>query len=549
MKGRSNGVRRIGSLAASGVVIAIGAFSSAPSIAASCETVVRLKIDNTTIDAAESHPAGAYTPAGGAEIVGLPAFCRVRGAVRPVEGSKVGFEVWLPEADWNGKIEMLGNGGYSSAIPYSAMAEQLKRAYAVVAIDTGHEGDDPDFAAGHPEAIVDWASRAVHVSIDAAKSVVSAFYGQAARHVYFWGCSTGGQQALSEAQRYPNDFNGIIAGDPGNNRTHLNAGFLWQFVTNHRAADLSVIVPPEKLALITDAVVKECRGKDGGAQSDAFLTDPEACGFRPDELLCKGADAPDCLTHEQVDAMAAMYGGAHDPRTGDQIYYGWPKGSENSGRVVKSLPGWSLYWADPAHPDRPARLNFWRIWAFLDSKWDWRTFDFDAGMKTVDDRLASTINAMSPDLSAFHAAGGKLIQYHGLADPVVPPRESIDYYERVQAAEDPGKPPRADASADFYRLFLAPGLYHCQGGPGPNVLDVQGALEKWVEEGMAPETIAATKHQDDKPAAGVSMSRPLCPYPKRAHYNGAGDPAEASSFSCVEGLRYPKPLPAAAYLH
>ena len=126
---------------------------------------------------------------------------------------------------------------------------------------------------------------------------------------------------------------------------------------------------------------------------------------------------------------------------------------------------------------------------------------------------------------------------------------SIDYYERVQAAEDPGKPPRADASADFYRLFLAPGLYHCQGGPGPNVLDVQGALEKWVEEGMAPETIAATKHQDDKPAAGVSMSRPLCPYPKRAHYNGAGDPAEASSFSCVEGLRYPKPLPAAAYLH
>ena len=136
--------------------------------------------------------------------------------------------------------------------------------------------------------------------------MVSAFYGQAARHVYFWGCSTGGQQALSEAQRYPNDFNGIIAGDPGNNRTHLNAGFLWQFVKNHRAADLSVIVPPEKLALITDAVVKECRGKDGGAQSDAFLTDPEACGFRPDELLCKGADAPDCL-----DPRASRCDGGH----------------------------------------------------------------------------------------------------------------------------------------------------------------------------------------------------------------------------------------------
>ena len=541
-------MRRIGSLAASGVIVTIGAFSPAPSIAASCGAVADLKIDNATIASAESHPAGGYRPGSGAEIEGLPAFCRARGVVTPVQGSKVGFEVWLPELDWNSKIEMFGNGGYSSAISYSTMADQLKRGYATVATDTGHDGDDPDFASGHPEAIVDWASRAVHVSIDATKSVVSNFYGQAARHAYFWGCSTGGQQALSEAQRYPNDFNGIIAGDPGNNRTHLNAGFLWQFVKNHRAADLSVIVPPEKLALITDAVVKECRGRDGGAESDAFLTDPEACGFRPDELLCKGADAPDCLTHEQVDALAAMYGGAHDPKTGEQIYYGWPKGSENSGRMVKSLPGWSLYWADPVHSDRPARLNFWKVWAFQDANWDWRTFDFDAGMKTVDDRLASTINAMSPNLSAFHAAGGKLIQYHGLADPVVPPRDSIDYYERVQAAEDNGKPPRADASADFYRLFLAPGLYHCQGGPGPNVLDVQRALEQWVEQGTAPATIAATKYSDDKPAAGVSMSRALCPYPKRAHYDGVGDPAEASSFSCVEAARYPKPLPAEAYL-
>ncbi len=541
-------VRRFMAIAAPAAVLSIGALSPVPTIAASCDALARVKIDNTTIDAAELHPAGAYTPAGGAEIAGLPAFCRVHGVITPVEGSHVDFEAWLPEADWNGKIEMLGNGGYSSAISYPAMADQLKRGYAAVATDTGHKGDDPDFAVGHPEAIVDWASRAVHVSIDATKAVVSDFYGQAARHAYFWGCSTGGQQALSEAQRYPKDFDGILAGDPGNNRTHLNAGFFWQFVKNHRSSDLSVIVPPEKLALITDAVVKACRGKDGGAESDEFLTDPDACAFQPVDLLCKGADAPDCLTREQVDAMVAMYGGAHDPKTGEQIFYGWPKGSENSGRVVKALPGWSLYWADPAHPDRPARLNFWRIWAFQDPNWDWRTFDFDAGMKTVDDRLASTINAMNPDLSAFRAAGGKLIQYHGLADPVAPPRDSIDYYERVQAAEEGAKLPRADASGDFYRLFLAPGLYHCQGGPGPNVLDVQGALEKWVEQGVAPDTITATKYRDDNPTEGVMMSRPLCPYPKRAHYNGAGDPAEASSFSCVEAARYPNPLPAAAYL-
>jgi len=548
MNRRRETVRRFMAIAAPAAVLSIGALSPVPTIAASCDALARVKIDNTTIDAAEMHPAGADAPAGGAEIAGLPAFCRVHGVITPAEGSHVGFEVWLPEADWNGKIEMLGNGGYSSAISYPAMADQLKRGYAAIATDTGHKGDDPDFAAGDPEAIVDWASRAVHVSIDATKAVVSDFYGQAARHAYFWGCSTGGQQALSEAQRYPKDFDGILAGDPGNNRTHLNAGFFWQFVKNHRSSDLSVIVPPEKLALITDAVVKACRGKDGGAESDEFLTDPDACAFQPVDLLCKGADAPECLTREQADAMIAMYGGAHDPKTGEQIFYGWPKGSENSGRVVKALPGWSLYWADPAHPDRPARLNFWRIWAFQDPNWDWRTFDFDAGMKTVDDRLASTINAMNPDLSAFRAAGGKLIQYHGLADPVAPARDSIDNYERVQAAEEGAKPPRADASADFYRLFLAPGLYHCQGGPGPNVLDVQGALEKWVEQGIAPETIAATKYRDDNPSEGVVMSRPLCPYPKRAHYNGAGDPAEASSFSCVEAARYPNPLPAAAYL-
>jgi feruloyl esterase len=525
------------------------ALAMSPAAAASsCDAVSALKIDRTTIDATEPHAAGPYTPPGGAEIAALPAFCRVHGGVQAVEGSHVGFEVWLPETGWNGKVEMFGNGGYSSAIDYPAMAAQLKRGYATVATDTGHKGDDPEFAVGHPEAIVDWASRAVHVSIEAAKPIVSAYYGEPIRHAYFSGCSTGGQQAFSEAQRYPRDFDGVLAGDPGNNRTHLNAGFFWQFVKNHRKADLSVIVPPEKLAVITDAAVKACRGKDGGAPSDNFLTNPEACTFRPAELLCKNGDGPACLTQEQVDAMDSMYGGAHDPRTGEPIYYGWPKGSENSGRIVKTLPGWSLYWADPAHQDRPARLNFWKVWAFDDPNWDWRTFDFDAGMKSVDDRLAATINAMSPDLSAFKQAGGKLIQYHGLADPVVPPRDSIDYYERVQAAEDPGKPARADASGDFYRLFLAPGLYHCQGGPGPNVLDVQSALEAWVEQGVAPETIAAIKYRDDKVAEGALMSRPLCRYPKRAHYDGAGNPASASSFSCVEADRYLSPLPPPAYL-
>ncbi|CCE07925.1 conserved exported hypothetical protein [Bradyrhizobium sp. STM 3843] len=525
--------------------IAMVLLSSSPGAAASCEQLLTLQIENTMISGAEARPAGSFAPPTGAEISDLPAFCRVRGVVSPVPGSRVGVELWLPQAGWNGKIEMVGNGGYSSAIAYKAMAPLLRRGYAAVATDTGHTGDDPGFAIDRPEAIVDWGHRAVHVSIAVAKSVVAEFYGEKPKHSYFAGCSTGGHQALMEAQRYPADFDGIIAGDPGNNRTHLNAGFLWQFVRNHRP-DLSLIIPPAKLAAVTEAVMRTCRGKDGGLSTDNFLTDPEACDFRPEQMLCKQGEGDDCLTQEQADALNAMYGGARDQRSGAQVYYGWPKGSENSGHVIAALPGWSLYWADPAHPDRPARLNFWKEWAFPDANWDWRRFDFGSGMKAVDDRLAPVINAMNPDLAAFKAAGGKLIQYHGLADPVVPPRDSIDYYERVQAAASAEG--SADASADFYRLFLVPGLYHCEGGPGPNVLDTQAALESWVEKGIAPETIAATKFRNDRPSDGIEMTRPLCPYPKIARYKGEGDPADAANFACADGHRTATPLPAAAYL-
>jgi feruloyl esterase len=532
-----------------GTACGLVALANGPAFArADCASVADLKIASVSIDAAEPHGAGAYTAADGKEVANLPAFCRVHGVVTPVSGSRIGFELWLPDADWNGKIEMFGNGGYSSNISYGSLADQLRRGYATLGTDTGHKGDDPDFASGHPEAIVDWGARAVHESVAAAKSIVESYYGRSAQHSYFSGCSTGGHQALMEAQRYPTDFDGILAGDPGNNRTHLNAGFFWQFVANHRRADQSVILPAEKLSAITNAVVAACHGKDGGSAGDAFLTDPDLCAFEPKDLLCTGAERDDCLTQEQAKALATMYAGAHDPKTGEQIFYGWPKGSENSGRFVKDLPGWSLYWADPAHRDQPARLNFWKIWAFQNSDWDWRSFDFDQDMKAADDRLAPVINAMSPDLEGLRSAGGKLIQYHGLADPVAPPRDSIDYYERVQAKLAGERTPAANESADFYRLFLAPGLQHCEGGPGPNVLEVQSALENWVERGVAPETIVATKFRDDKPAEGVEMTRNLCPYPQRPHYNGVGDPTKADSFRCEESPRETHPLPAAAYL-
>jgi feruloyl esterase len=530
-------------LAATAVVCLTALVSANCAYAAPCDELLRLKVPDTAIDTAEAVIAGSYKASSGEEVKDMPAFCRLHGKIAPVAGSNIGFELWLPDAGWNGKIEMFGNGGYSSKIAYASLGEQLKRGYAVVGTDTGHTGDDPDFASGHPEAIVDWGHRAVHASIVAVKPIVAAFYGRSAQRSYFAGCSTGGHQALMEAQRYPQDFDGIIAGDPGNNRTHLNAGFLWQFVSNHeKNADATQIIPPAKLALISRAAVAACRGRDGGLATDKFLTDPEACSFQPKDLLCKAGDTADCLTQQQADALSTMYGGARDPRTGEVIYYGWPKGSENSGQVVKTLPGWSLYWADPANAGRPARSNFWKVWAFDDPNWEWKRFDFDAGMKAVDDRLAPVINAMNPDLSKFVAYGGKLIQYHGSADPVVPPRDSIDYFERVQAFEAKSKDAAADTSADHYRLFLVPGMEHCKGGEGATVFDAQQALEDWVEHGKAPAMIVATKYVNDNREAGTAFSRPLCPYPSQARYSGTGDPNDAANFACRPGHRYSTPL-------
>lgn len=539
--------RAASAVAASGLLVLMEATGATAAV--TCGDIKSLAIGSTHVDVAEASPAGDYrTPDGAVTIKEMPAFCRVHGTVTPVPGSKIGFELWLPEVGWNGKLQMFGNGGYSSKISYGNLGEQLKRGYAALGTDTGHRGDDPSFATGYPEAIVDWGHRAVHASVVSAKPVVSAFYGRPARKSYFAGCSTGGHQALIEAQRYPDDFDGIIAGDPGHNRTHLNAGFLWQFVANHRKApDTSSIIPPNKLAAISAAALKACRGRDGGLANDNFLTAPEACDFQPKDLLCKAGDNPDCLTDEQAQALAKMYGGARNLRTGETIYYGWPKGSENSGRVNPALPGWSLYWADPADASQPARSNFWKVWAFEDPNWDWRQFDFDAGMKTVDDKLAGIINAMNPDLSRFRAAGGKLIQYHGLADPVVPPRDSIDYFEAAQRSAAGSTSAPTDQTADFYRLFLVPGMEHCRGGEGPNVFDAQGALERWVEHGIAPQRIDATKFVQDRPTEGVALTRPLCPYPQTARYSGSGDANDGANFACAPGYRYPEPLTAPAY--
>ncbi|WP_313452096.1 tannase/feruloyl esterase family alpha/beta hydrolase [Brevundimonas sp.] len=452
-----------------------------------CEALAGAALDHAEITT-EVVAAGAWTPPGmNRPLAETPAFCRVTGTARPVAGSEIGFEVWLPLGDWTGRLRMSGNGGYSSALPYFAMGEALRDGAVAVGTDTGHTGDDPDFAIGRPEAIVDWGHRAVHVSVVQAKAVVNAFYGRAPDWNYFNGCSTGGHQALMEAQRYPDDFDGVLAGAPGNYRTRLNAAFLWQFVQNHDA-DGGQILPQSKLPIISQAAIAACRRPDDDPDQP-WVTAPQDCTFDPAILTCAGDNRPDCLTTEQVVALRSLYSGAINPRTGERIAWGWPPGSE---------AGWAAYWADPRDPTRPAREGFWRIWAFNDADWTWRDFDFDADWRRAHDRLAHVIDADDPDLSAFRAAGGKLIQWHGGADPVVPLRDSIAYVEAVrQATPD---------SADFHRLVIAPGVSHCVGGAGAAPQGLQAALEAWVEAGQAPERLE-TRFADGRPGRPLYFER------------------------------------------
>jgi feruloyl esterase len=473
-----------------------------------CASLGNLFITNTTITSADDVPAGSYTPAGTSRAMNVPAFCRVAAVSRPGSDSEIHFELWMPlAATWNGKFEGTGNGGFSSAMSYTTMAMALNQGYATAGSDTGHEGGDLRFGVGHPEKINDWSYRAVHVMTDTAKLIVRDYYGRLPQYSYFNGCSTGGHQALSEAQRFPGDYEGIVAGDPGNNRTHLIAGFLWSWEAIHKDTDTPL--PVAKLPMITKAVMAACDAIDGLA--DGIIDDPRRCKFDPGTLLCKGGDSANCLTASQVEAVKKVYSGAKNPRTGEQLFAGWPRGTETS---------WPTYFIEPAE----ARRNeFWRLWVFNDPNWDWRTFDFDRDLSYADSRMA-VVNANDTNLKPFKDRNGKLVMYHGWADSDVPPEDGVRYYEAVEQAM--GGP---EKTTDFFRLFMVPGMGHCGGGPGPNTFDAVAALDQWVDHGKAPEKIVASHI-----ANGVTdRTRPLCPYPQIAKWKGAGSIDEAANFVCA----------------
>jgi feruloyl esterase len=330
-----------------------------------------------------------------------------------------------------------------------------------------------------------------------------------------------------EAQRYPADFDGILAGDPGNDRTNLNFGFLWQFLSNHPQGDNShTILTADDLKLINHTVMEKCDALDG--VRDGIITDPRLCHFDPAELRCSAAKSMACLTETQVAALRKMYAGPHRSDTGESIYPGWPVGSE----WIEGAGGWQVYWANPQKPDEPQRVDYFRRWAFNDPAWNWWTFDWGHGVDSARAKLGPLVDAVSSDLSAFRAHGGKLVLYQGSADPVVSATDTIAYYDRVNH-DNPG-------TATFARLFMVPGMAHCAGGPGATSFNFGVdadhnaglALRRWVENGKAPDRLVAVKYKARTPDSGIVLSRPLCAWPKLPAYRGSGDTNDAASFVC-----------------
>jgi feruloyl esterase len=501
------------------VVVASLGLPAKSALAAPCDSLATLALNDTAITKAEVVAAGTFEAPGGrggrgpSPYATLGAFCRVAATLTPTSDSDIKIEIWLPmpraggtpgSAGWNGKYQAVGNGGWAGVISYSAMAEALQGGYATASTDTGHEGGRGTFALGHREKLVDFAWRSEHEMTAKAKKVIEAFYGAAPTFSYWNGCSTGGRQGLKAAQMFPEDYNGIIAGAPAN-RTAIS---LW--IADAVLKDPARYIPPAKYPVIHEAAVAACDAADG--VKDGLIDDPRQCRFDPAVLLCKAGDGPSCLTAPQVAAAKQIYSNAVNPRTGKELFASFVPGSEL---------GWGIQAAGPE--PSAAIYDQYRYVVFKDPSWDWKTFDFDKDVVKGDLPENLIMNATDPDMQKFFSRGGKMILYHGWSDSQVPPVNTIKYYERVVAHMG-----GAAKATEHVRLFMAPGMGHCAGGEGPDSFDKIAALEAWVERGKAPARFEASHRANGR----VDRTRPLCPYPQVARYDGSGSTDDAANFVC-----------------
>ena len=494
-------------------------FGAAPARGASCESLASLSLPDTTITKAEVIAAGSFTPpppVGPPPPIGgeppnwsdFPAFCRVAATIKPAADSDIQIEVWLPVSGWNGKYEAVGNGGWAGSISYPDMNRALRGGYATSSTDTGHEGGAASgrFALGHPAKVVDYAYRSEHEMTVKAKAIIQAFYGAAPRYSYWSGCSTGGKQALTEAQRYPRDYNGIIAGAPANYMIHLHVAqvAIWQI--SHKTPE--AMIPASKYPMLHAAVLKECDALDG--LKDGLIENPLACHFDPKVVECKDGDEATCLTVAQVRTARAVYAPIVNPRTKQVIFPGMAPGSEL---------GWTLL---VNGKDPLIAGDTFRYIVFKDPNFDLGKMNMDRDVAYADKVDAGLNNAIDANLDPFFSHGGKLIIYHGWADQLISPGSTLNYYADV--LKTVGAPARQDM-----RLFMVPGMQHCRGGDGPDVFDMMPAMSQWVEGGKPPAEVIASH----KTKGTVDRTRPLCPYPQIAKYKGSGSIDEAANFVCA----------------
>jgi feruloyl esterase len=540
---------------------------ASPAMATPCTNLASQPLEHATITSATDNTTGAFVVPGSTPpqtITGLPAFCRVTATLTPTADSAIKIEVWLPEASWNGRFLGTGGGGFQGVISYDELASGIRAGFASTNSDlgTGSSGCTPLFCGsagnmgnqlaiefgdpaapstglfGHPERIKDFGYRAIHLMTVRGKEIADAFYQRNASKAYFAGCSTGGQNALMEAQRFPNDYDGILAGAAAFNRTHLHMAGLSSWQNTH--ASPSRMLQPGQLSLINKAVIAQCVGQDGGAKTDQFLTDPRDCRFDPKVLQCNGGNAPPaCLSADQVTTMRKYYEGTIDPVTGQLINPGSERGNETDNVFALGLALQEQF-PEPTFDG----LFYWVFgptFGHPTSAHNFSNFDFHHDVDTVDDQLAAVLNADSTDLGEFREHGGKLIMYHGWADPLIPSQSSINYFNALvknhhhgleQVGFGLGGREALRKTQHYARLFMVPGMFHCSGGPGPNVFDALTPLVTWAETGAAPETIVATKFVNDTPPT-VQMTRPLCVFPKVAKYNGSGSTDSAANFTCV----------------
>jgi pimeloyl-ACP methyl ester carboxylesterase len=508
---------------------AIG-FAATPASADTCSNLASsFHRPNTTITTAQTVPAGTFvTPTVPPQsITGLPQFCRVAGFTTPTSDSHIQFEVWIPESGWNLKYLQAGCGGFCGSISYGSIAEPLRRGYAAAATDDGHEasGIDASWAVGHPEKVVDFGYRSLKETTDVAKDIIMAFKSSGPRRSYFMGCSDGGREALMEAQRYPRDFDGIVAGSPANYWTHLFTGFVWD--QKALAAISSGDLSQADLTVVSNTMLAQCAGHDGGLSTDQFLNNPPACRFNPEKLS---------LAQDKVEAVKKIFSGPPG------IFPGYRVGGDEASNPAN----WPVWLTDSGNPANGLQglfgTNFFEFIVFPNSGWTPDTFSIAENAHQADVRTGAILNSIDPDLRPFKSHGGKLIQYVGWGDTAISPENDINYFNAV-SREIGGH----DDTQDFYRLFMVPGMAHCGGGPGPNAFgqgvngpnpsdpadDVLSALDRWVEHRVAPDKIIATKYVNDDATQGIAFQRPLCPFPQFGKYKGNGSATSATSFACV----------------